>query len=156
MSFEICYFTDCGHSPAWPLIPAATLELDRTGFGFQPFCAPAWSDPCLVAMDAKGSAVGLLCYRYDQLKSSWFILLSYVDPDYRRQSIHTRLFRSLVERAEARGDILSIECGTHVDNLPAQLAFEAQGRKRTAIMYEYRIRDWLAGKPHLDIPKEQS
>lgn len=156
MTFEICYFPDCGHSPAWPLLPTAMLELDRIGFGFQPFCAPAWNDPCLTAVDADGRTVGFLCYRYDQMKCSWFILLSYVDPAYRRRSIHSQLFKSLVERAEARGDILSIDCGTHVDNHPAQSAFEAQGRKRTALMYEYRIRDWLEGKPHLDIPKEQS
>jgi ribosomal protein S18 acetylase RimI-like enzyme len=153
MSVEIVYFTDCGHSPAWPKIPAAMLELDKRGFGFQPSCAPVWNDPCLVALDAQGSVCGFLCYRYDQMKCSWFILLSYVEPASRRQNVHSQLFKSLVERAETRGDILAIECGTHIDNLPAQAAFEAQGRKRTAVMYEYRIAHWLEGKPHLDVPK---
>lgn len=149
MFHAISYFENCGHSPAWPLVPRAMLDLDQSGIGFQPHVSPVWNDPCLVSIE-DGKPKGFLIYRYDEQKCSWFILLAYVLPLYRRQGIHTALFRGLVERAERRGDILSIDCGTHQDNLPAQAAFEAQGRKKVAIMYEYRIKDWITGKPHID------
>ncbi|MNV84066.1 Acetyltransferase (GNAT) family protein [compost metagenome] len=151
MSYDVSFFENCGHSPAWPLIPHALIELDRDGLAFHPYQAPAWNDPCLLAIDDTGNAKGFIIYRYDQQRSSWFIMLAYVEPAYRREGIHSALFRSLVERAEKRGDILSIESGTHAKNLRAQAAFEAQGRTKVAISYEYRLRGWLDGKPHLEI-----
>lgn len=105
----------------------------------------------MVALDESGNAVGFLIYRYDEMRSSWFILLAWVPEDQRRQGIHTAMFHALLDRAKARDDILTIECGTHIDNHAAQAAFERQGRKAHAVMYTYHLRDWLTGKEPTDV-----
>lgn len=99
--------------------------------------------------------LGFLIYRHDDVQCSWFVMLAYVDPAHRRQGIHSSLFSALVDRAKHRGDILSIHCGTHIDNFAAQSAFEKQGRAKTAIMYSFPIKDWLDGEapvPEEDMP----
>ncbi|WP_203427904.1 GNAT family N-acetyltransferase [Rhizobium sp. BG4] len=148
----VSYFEDCGHSPAWPLIPTAVINLDQAGFSFHPYQSPLWNDPCLICHDEEGATKGFLVYRYDQQRCAWFILLAYTLPNYRRLGVHTILFETLVERGKMRGDILSIDSGTHVLNKAAQAAFEAQGRKQVAVHYEYRLRDWLPGKRPVDLP----
>ncbi|WP_458382528.1 GNAT family N-acetyltransferase [Rhizobium anhuiense] len=127
-------------------------ELDKAGMSFQPYMPPAWNDPCLICVDDSGNAKGFLVYRYDEPRCSWFILLAYVVPSSRRHGVHTELFAALVERGKKRGDILSIDSGTHVKNVPAQKAFAAQGRRATAIHYEYRLLEWLPGASHLNVP----
>ena len=151
MTRSILYFENCGHSPAWPLIPRAVNDLDQAGLSFHPYQPPVWSDPALVCTNQTGQAKGFLIYRYDKQRCSWFILLAYTLPSHRRTGVHTALFEALVERGRKRGDILSIDSGTHVANEAAQRSFEAQGRKRTAITFEYRLRDWLEGGSHLDV-----
>ena len=151
---SISFFQDCGHSPAWQMIPTVLVELDQAGLGFHPYQGPVWNDPCLISHDQTGKPTGFLVYRYNSERSSWFVMLAYVIPEARRQGIHTALFQGLVERARKRGDILMIESGTHIDNTRAQAAFEAQGRKKVAISYEYRLLDWLPGKSHLDLEQE--
>ena len=146
-------FNNVGHSPAWPLVITAIKALEEEGIGFQPFVAPVYNDSALVSFGDNGHVEGFLIYRYDDVKCSWFILLAYVLPEHRRKGIHTALFSALVERAKKRGDILSIDCGTHIDNRAAQAAFEAQGRVKTAIMYSYSLRDWVDGKDPLEIEK---
>ncbi len=148
--YAVKLFDNAGHSPAWPLVPHAMLDLEAQGFGFQPHVAPVWNDGCLAAINDDGEAMGFLIYRYDSFKCSWFIMLAWVAPAHRRKGIHTAMFTALVERAKKRGDILAIECGTHIDNVAAQAAFEAQGRTKTAIMYAYHLRDWLDGKDPAD------
>lgn len=147
---KILFYSNCGHSPAWPLVPHALLDLENAGLGFQPLVAPAYNDPCMAAIDDDGKAVGFLIYRYDDVKCSWFILLAWVAPSVRRTGLHSAMFTALVDRGRKRGDILSIECGTHVDNIVAQAAFEAQGRKKTAIMYAFTLKDWVDGKEPTD------
>jgi len=150
MTPPIRQFDNVGHSPAWPLIPAAMAELETMGFGFHPSHPPVWHDHCLVLLHDY-EVRGFMVYRHEEALASWFILLAWVSPVWRRSGIHTALFSALVERAEARGDILSINSGTHPDNLPAQAAFEAQARNKSAIMYRYPIREHLAGRPYLDL-----
>lgn len=156
MSNSILYFENCGHSPAWRIIPSALLDLDSAGLLFHPYQSPVYNDQCLLCVDDGGQAKGFLVYRYDDQKCSWFILLAYTLPAYRRTGVHTALFDALVERGRKRGDILSIDSGTHVLNKAAQAAFEAQGRNQTAIMYEFRLRDWLPGESHLNVPAANS
>ena len=155
MTNVVSFFENCGHSPAWRLIPQAVLELDASGFGFHPYQPPVWNDPCLLCCDENGNAKGFLVYRYDQQRCTWFILLAYTAPNHRRSGVHTALFQALVERARKRDDILAIDSGTHALNTAAQAAFEAQGRKQVAVSYEYRLRDWLPGRPHLDVPSSE-
>ncbi|NEI60955.1 GNAT family N-acetyltransferase [Rhizobium leguminosarum] len=119
---------------------------------FHPYQPPVWNDPCLICSDGADQPKGFLVYRYDQLRCSWFILLAYTLPAHRRLGVHSALFNALVERGRQRGDILAIDSGTHVLNKAAQAAFEAQGRKQVALQYEFRLRDWLEGASHLDVP----
>ena len=105
----------------------------------------------MAAVGEDGKAIGFLIYRYDDLKCAWFILLAWVSEDHRRMGIHTALFNALVARAKKRGDILSIDCGTHIENHVAQAAFEAQGRAKTAVMYSFRLKDWLDGEDPMDV-----
>jgi ribosomal protein S18 acetylase RimI-like enzyme len=156
MTGIVTFVENCGHSPAWRFIPSAVLELDEAGISFHPYQAPVWNDPCLLCSNEDGEMKGFLAYRYDHQRSTWFILLAYTRPAYRRAGVHTTLFNALVERAKKRGDILAIDSGTHSNNHAAQAAFEAQGRRKVAISYEYRLRDWLPGKPHLDVPGDQT
>lgn len=150
-AFKVQQYDNCGHSPAWPMVPSAMLDLQAQGLAFEPHQAPAYNDGCLVAVDENGASVGFLAYRHDDLKCSWFIMLAYVAPQHRRKGIHTALFSALVERATKRGDILAIESGTHVNNKAAQAAFDAQGRERQAIMYTYKIKDWMDGNDPLEV-----
>lgn len=150
----ILQFDCCGHSPTWPEIPKVMRELENEGFGFHPARPPEWNDPCLVCFSG-GDVRGFLVYRHEEASSSWFILLAHVAPVFRRRGIHTSLFNALVERAELRGDILSINSGTHVDNIAAQAAFAAQGRSKSAIFYRYVVREWLDGKPYRDVPEAE-
>lgn len=149
--YKIEFFNDAGHSPAWPLVPHAMIDIEKMGFDFQPHVAPAWNDPCMAALDEQGKAIGFLIYRYDAMKSSWFIMLAWVPEEHRRKGVHTAMFNALVERAKKRNDILMIECGTHVNNRAAQAAFEHQGRKAYAVMYSYHLRDWLTGKEPTEV-----
>lgn len=149
--YTVQMFNDAGHSPAWPLVPHAMVDIEKMGFDFQPHVAPAWNDPCMAAIDEHGRAIGFLIYRYDAVKSSWFIMLSWVKPEHRRKGVHSALFNALVERAKKRGDILMIDCGTHVNNHAAQAAFAAQGRAQTAIMYSYHLKDWTDGKEPTEV-----
>lgn len=149
--YRVRFYENCGHSPAWPLVPRAMIDLEDRGVDFQPHVSPVWTDACMAAIGEEGKAIGFLIYRYDEVKCSWFIMLAYVAPEHRRKGIHTTLFSALVDRAKQRGDILSIDCGTHVNNTTAQAAFEAQGRAKTAIMYSFHLKDWADGKEPTEV-----
>ncbi len=154
----VLYHENVGHSPVWEYIPLAYEELHEQGLHVTPTVYPAWNDQALVAVEENypNDPWGFMIYRYDHVKCSWFILLSYVRPEHRRKGIHTELFRGLVQRGVARDDILKIESGTHFHNGTAQAAFKAQGRVPVAIMYEYTLRDHLEGKELLHgIPQGQ-
>lgn len=148
---SIRWFENCGHCAVWSMIPEAMDELARMGLGFVPADPPAWSDSCLAWVDDSGQIHGFLVYRPNEQRAEWFIMLAYVVPRWRRTGLHSRLFRTLIERAETRGDIRTILSGTHVDNHAAQAAFKAQGRKAISIMYEYVIKEWLQGSDPLEI-----
>lgn len=144
-------YTNVAHSPAWQYVTDALNELRDNGLGFEPVEPPYWSDYCLVDMDDCDRVRGFLIYRYQEFRCSWYIMLAWTSPHHRRQGVHTGLFNALVERANLRNDILSIESGTHVDNVQAQKAFAAQGRRQIAISYNYPIRNFVAGTSHLDV-----
>lgn len=146
-------FDNVGHSPAWPFIPVALQELVESGVGEHPQVGPVYNDPALIAFDHNLNMLGFLIYRYNDVRSGWFIMLSWVRQSHRREGIHTKLFQTLVERAYLRGDILNIECGTHVDNTAAQRAFEKQGRIAKGIIYSFPIREWAMGNDPLEIKK---
>ncbi|WP_412032811.1 GNAT family N-acetyltransferase [Nitratireductor aquimarinus] len=146
----VLFYENIGHSPAWPLVITALAELDAKGLATRPMDPPSQYDPCMVSFDSEGEPNGFVCYRYDARGSSWFILLAYVVPDLRRSGVHTAMFKALADRARARGDITSIDCGTDVHNKAAQAAFKAQGRIPIAIMFKYVIKPHVDGKDPLD------
>lgn len=150
----IKFYKEASTSPAWGMIPFAVAEL--IGEGLQARFTPqhvVGNDHVIMAFDENDKPVGLMAYRVTTDGDSWYILLSYVDPDARGDGHHTRMFEALVARAKERGDILAIECGTHVNNLAAQAAFEKQGRKLTGYAYSYHIRDAADGVPVEVIPE---
>lgn len=149
--FRIVQYSQIMHSPAWALCFDALNELKASGFADNPVMLPSWDDPCLTYEGEDGYVMGFMAYRFDQFRSSFYILLAYVRPDFRLCRIHSSLFDALVARSKVRGDILSIECGTHINNLAAQAAFAAQGREKAYLLYRYPIRDHLPGKSHLEV-----
>ncbi|WP_234844297.1 GNAT family N-acetyltransferase [Sinorhizobium medicae] len=85
---------------------------------------------------------------YDCGPENWSILLGYVLPEHRWKGIHTALFDTLVDKGLQQGNIVSINCMTHLNNLAAQAAFEAQRRTKEYIMYSYPLKDRGDGKSH--------
>jgi ribosomal protein S18 acetylase RimI-like enzyme len=146
-------FEKCSHSPVWPLIPTAMLELKLLGLNIPPDHPPWWDDPCIAHIE-DGKVKGFIVYRYQELESSWFILLAYVDRESRRQSIHSTMFKCLVDMAKENGGILSIRSGTHINNKIAQAAFKKQGRVADTIMFNYSINDWVKGEP-VNLPEDK-
>lgn len=149
----ILQYDNVGHSPAWPFIPHAQVELDSVSMYFQPAVGPTYSDPCLIMFNEDDEVMGYLVYQSDSRRSTWWIALAYTLPGHRRKGVHSALFTALVERAKLRGDILAIESGTHVNNKAAQAAFEKQGRIPISISYAYDIKNWVDGKPYTEIKK---
>lgn len=139
-------------SPAWKFVTEACEELDNAGFVEQGTAEPPHpDDEALIALRHDGLVLGFLSYRYDDRWSNWWITMAWVQKRFRQNGIHTALFKALVERAKAHGDITSIESGTHKDNVVAQKAFENQGRKLVVLGYSYPIRDHVEGKDYLEV-----
>ncbi|WP_322887205.1 GNAT family N-acetyltransferase [Sinorhizobium medicae] len=145
VGYRIRFYKHYGHSPAWQLVPEAMTYLEESGFaGRGPPPLPEFTDSCVVAIDEDGKAIGFLTYDCDG--ESWDITLSYVVPERRRKHIHTTLFYALRDKAIEQGNVVSIDCFTHANNLAAQAAFEAQGRTKESIRYTYSLKDSGAGK----------
>lgn len=139
-------------SPAWHFVPQACNELDVNGFVEHNHAEyPHPHDAVLIAFKKDGLLLGFISYRLDDRWNNWWVSLAWVNEQYRNKGVHTRLFESLVERARVRGDITSIESGTHKDNVAAQKAFERQGRNLVVLGYSFPIRQYLSGKHYLDV-----
>ncbi|WP_322883131.1 GNAT family N-acetyltransferase [Sinorhizobium medicae] len=140
--YRIRFYEYCGHSPAWRLVAHAMVDLGERGFHGPRPAWPSSKSPCMAAIDKDGKAIGLITYAGETI---WTIQLAYVSPEHRRKGIHTALFNALVDKAKKQGDIFSIETVTHVNNMAAQAAFEAQGRIKESINYSFRLKDWGDG-----------
>lgn len=147
---KVLFYPDIGHSPAWPYVLVALTSLADAGLDDHPHAHPVHNDAAMVAFGDDGEVVGFMAYRPDAVRCSWFILLAWVSEAHRRKGAHTAMFQALVSRAEKRGDILMIESVTHINNKASQAAFEAQGRAKSAIMYSFRIKEWMDGKDPCD------
>ncbi|ASQ13425.1 GNAT family N-acetyltransferase [Sinorhizobium meliloti] len=101
----------------------------------------------MTAIDEDGNAIGFIIYYCGC--ESWDVTLSFVDSEHRREHIHTALFFALRDKAREQGNIDSITCTTHANNLAAQAAFEAQGRTKEYITYTYSLKDGSDGKSPL-------
>ena len=154
MHLTIQLFDNCGLSPALNMMQRLQIELEERGFADYNNLLPMYNDPALVAYTGD-SPCGAMVYRYDHVFSSWFILGSYVKPEWRLMGVHTKLFTTLVERAKLRGDITKINSGTHVDNLPSRRSQEKQGRRAVHIFYEYLLREYEEPKNPWVIKSEQ-
>ncbi|MDX0139658.1 GNAT family N-acetyltransferase [Sinorhizobium meliloti] len=141
----IRFYKHYADSPAWELVPQALTYLEESGFaiGRGPQTPPLFTDSCMVAIGKDGKAIGFLTCDCDG--ESWDITLSYVLREHRRKGVHTDLFYALRDKAKEQGKVVSINCMTHANNLPAQAAFEAQGRTKEYIVYSYRLKDEIVG-----------
>lgn len=126
------------------LLANAHINMHNAGLEVPRFQEMAYQ-PALVA-EWEGNAIGIMIYRHDARDESWFIQLSYVSANYRRMGIHTKLFNTLVIRAQKKG-IQYIKSGTDAANITAQAAFEKQGRVLTSYYYTYNV-------PGVDISKD--
>ncbi|RVI55196.1 GNAT family N-acetyltransferase [Sinorhizobium medicae] len=140
----IRFYKHYGRSPAWQLVPQAMTYLQESGFAGRSDLPPDFTESCVVAIGEDGKAIGFLTY--DCGRESWIITLSYVVPERRRKHIHTALFYALRDKAIEQGNVVSIDSTTHVNNLAAQAAFEAQGRTKESINYTYSLKDSSDGK----------
>jgi len=138
--YRVQFYENWRHSPASCLVPQAISEIEEKGFaGREGPALPILKSPCVAAIGKDGKAMGLLIYHLGG--SRWYITLSYTAPEHRRKHIHTALFEALRDEGLQQGNIVSIDCRTHVNNLAAQAAFEAQGRTKEFIEYTFRLKD---------------
>lgn len=139
-------------SPAWEFVAEACKELDENGFVEHGYAEPPHSsDAALIAFTEDKEPMGFISYRFDDRWSNWWITMAYTLPKFRMNKVHSEIFKALVKRAEARGDITSIESGTHANNVIAKKAFESQGRELVTLGYSYKIRSVVEGKHYLEI-----
>ncbi len=94
----------------------------------------------LVAEHA-GKIVGqlLVTAEWSDWSDKYFLWLQsvYVDKDFRERGIFSRLYRRLLDMAEARDDVISVRLYVEKNNLPAHRVYEALGMSRTIYdMYE--------------------
>ncbi|RVP95708.1 GNAT family N-acetyltransferase [Sinorhizobium meliloti] len=152
----IRFYKHYADSPAWELVPQALTYLEESGFaiGRGPQTPPLFTDSCMAAIGKDGKAIGFLTCDCDG--ESWYISLSYVVPEHRRKYIHTALFDALRNKAKEQGNVDSITCSTHANNLAAQAAFEAQGRTKESITYTYWLKDGSDGKEPTESAAAQS
>ncbi|MDW9473159.1 GNAT family N-acetyltransferase [Sinorhizobium meliloti] len=139
--YRVQFYENCSQSPASRLVPQALTYLEESGFALGrrgPQTPSSFTDSCVAALDEDGRAIGFIIYCGEMV---WDIDLSYVVPEHRRKGIHTALFEALVDKGLQHGNIISINCMTHPNNLAAQAAFEAQGRTKEYIMYSYQLKD---------------
>ncbi len=160
MDIRIDLYENIGTSPAWQYVPEATDALLRAGLSSPRFTMPPQDEACLVAClpfkeGEPYTFLGFMAYRFIPSESSWWISLTYVVPEYRRKGVHTALFKTLEARALKRGDILSLQSGTHPNNTAAQRAFARQGRDLYYIAYKYDLKPFVAGKNPLEVKDEQ-
>ncbi|WP_017275556.1 GNAT family N-acetyltransferase [Sinorhizobium meliloti] len=144
--YRVHFYENCSQSPASRLVPQAMIEIkeiEGRGFHDRPHASPIFTGPCVAAIDEDGRAIGLILYCGEEI---WTIYLSYVVLEHRRKHIHTALFKALRDKGLQQGNIVSIDCSTHVNNLAAQAAFEAQGRTKEYITYTYPLKDRRDGK----------
>lgn len=95
----------------------------------------------IVAMDGD-KAVGYTAYNVYDWNSSYYIVGTFVLPDYRGKGIATRMFDLLKQRA-SENKIVRINSSAHHKNHEAQRLFEKQGRQKNSIDYTYYLEDWL-------------
>jgi GNAT superfamily N-acetyltransferase len=142
----ITFHENIGHSRAWAFVPDCLAELLREGLSQPQYQGPVWNDAALICTNEFHEYLGHIAYRPDAMRSGWWIMQAYTRPTARRQGVHAALFRALAKRAREKGDVLSIDSGTHVDNLVAQKSFEKQGRMPIGILYEYRLGEHIKGE----------
>ncbi|MDX1194717.1 GNAT family N-acetyltransferase [Sinorhizobium medicae] len=144
--YRVHFYENCSQSPASWLVPQAMIEIDeieKRGLHDRMSAPPIFTEPCVAAIGKDGKAIAMINYRGEEI---WTIFLSYVVPEHRRKHIHTALFEALRHKGLQQGNIVSINSMTHVNNLAAQAAFEAQGRTKEYIMYTYPLKDRSDGK----------
>ncbi|MDX0931803.1 GNAT family N-acetyltransferase [Sinorhizobium medicae] len=141
--YRVHFYENWRHSPASCLVPQAISEIEEKGFAGRKPALPIIKGPCVAAIGKDGKAMGLLIYLLGG--SRWYITLSYTAPEHRRKHIHTTLFEALRDEGLQQGNIVSIDCRTHANNLAAQAAFEAQGTTKEFIEYSFRLKDEVVG-----------
>lgn len=151
---HVKFYKNAVSSPAWGMIPFAVAELVGEGLiGRYTHDQAHPNDAMFVAFDDDETPIGFIVYRPNALMAEWWIMLSYVDPSQRSQGVHTKLFEAVVERAKSKGDVLTIACGTHVNNIDAQTAFKRQGRVLTGFIYTFRVRGAADGETVIVAPE---
>jgi len=147
----IRFYENAGASPTFDWIPNVLAELIDEGLrpDFDPMNVMG-NDAMFVSF-VDGMPVAFMAYRPDPYLAKWWIVLSYTLPDFRGQGHHTALFEALVDRAKSKGNIKSIESGTHVDNARAQDAFARQGRVPVGLIFSYAVPGTVEAAPLVQV-----
>lgn len=153
MTVTVKFYRNAVSSPAWGMIPFAIAELVGEGLTVRYSHDQAHPNDAMFTAFDGDIPIGFIVYRPDELKADWWVMLSYVDPSQRSQGVHTKLFEAVAERAKSKGDILTISCGTHVDNVAAQNAFNRHGRELTGFIYTFHVREAADGEAVIVAPE---
>lgn len=121
--------------------------LQENGFGGREPDPPNFNEPCMVAIGEDGEANRLDHLRLRPGELEHLARLRAARASMERY-LRTALFYALRDKAQEQGNIFSILSGTHLNNLAAQAAFEAQRRTKECIMYSYPLKDRGDGKSH--------
>jgi len=84
--------------------------------------------------DADGAVVGqcMVTYEWSDWRNGefWWVQSVYVRPDFRRQGIFARLYRTVEAMAEARPDVTGLRLYVESANMTAQTAYDRLGMRR--------------------------
>jgi ribosomal protein S18 acetylase RimI-like enzyme len=94
-----------------------------------------------VVAEANGDIVGglMVTYEWSDWRNAWFwwIQSVYIRPEARGQSLYSRMYEFVKERAADEGNVCGFRLYVETENTNAQRVYDAVGMKRSRyVMYE--------------------
>lgn len=132
----IKHYDGCSNTPANLFIMKAYVDLVENKFADNVYGAN-WDDKVIAAF-IKNQCVGVLNWEKVKWNRTIVIKIGYVDKDFRRKGIYTKLWNELISKARDE-KIYIIEGGTYVDNKIMQSTMIKLRREPYAYFYRYEI-----------------
>ena len=135
---QIEYFDNCNNTDLVPYYHKMMNEFHASGFATHRTICFSYSQKAFAAFNEAGEVVGMVLFEDEPWKNAVCVVHGHVDKDYRRQGIYTRLWNSVVEKAQEWGRY-SVEGATHHDNLPMLAVMSKLGRKPTFTFFTFPV-----------------
>ena len=89
-------------------------------------------------LGSESEVAGVIVFAADEEENTYWVALTAIHERFRGKGIYKKMWDSLLFKAIAN-DKVSIDGGTHVDNIPMQKAAESVGRKLNFYYYTFDI-----------------